>query len=76
VTVRALEQGRCISKVVGTGTLDTFEEVEWIGTKQGEDCIEGAGGGGIVGEGGYGRGGRRKEETTDGQLPGFGLLSN
>ena len=29
-------------------------------TKQGEDCIKGVGGGGIVGEGGYGRVGREE----------------
>ena len=36
--------------------------MEWIGTKQGENCIEGVGGGGIVGGGGYRGEGREKEE--------------
>jgi hypothetical protein len=54
VTVRALEQGSALSRgSLEQGLVDTFEEVEWIGTIQGEDCIEGVGGGGIVGEGGY-----------------------
>jgi hypothetical protein len=48
------------------GLVDTFEEVEWIGTIQGEDCIEGVGGGGIVGEGGYGR--VRREEGGNNSL--------
>jgi hypothetical protein len=35
------------------------EEVEWIGTKQGEGCIEGEGGGALLGrEDTRGRGGR------------------
>jgi hypothetical protein len=38
--------------------------VEWIGTKQGEDCIEGEGGGGIVGREDYGGEGRKMEDTT------------
>ena len=38
--------------------------MELIGTKEGEDCMEGEGGGGIVVEGGYGGEGRRKEDTT------------
>jgi hypothetical protein len=58
-----LEQGLC-------------EEVEWIGTKEGEDCMEGKGGGGIVVEGGY-RGEGREEggHNSMAQLPlGFGPL--
>jgi hypothetical protein len=62
VTVRALEQGRCtLERILDQGLC---EEVELIGTKEGEGCMEGEGGGGIVVEGGYGGEGRRKEDTT------------
>ena len=48
--------------------------MEWIGTKQGEDCIEGVGGGAIVGEGGYEGEGRVKDTTAG--LGRFGPLSS
>ena len=50
--------------------------MEWIGTKQGEGCIKGDGGGVIVGEGGYGGEGREEGgHNSMAQLPlGYGPL--
>ena len=42
------------------------EEVEWIGTKQGEGCIESEGGGGFVGDRGYGGEGRGRRTQQHG----------
>jgi len=42
-------------------------------TKQGEDCIEGVGGGGIVEEGGYGGGEGRGRRTQQLGLEDWGL---
>ena len=44
--------------------------MKWIGTKEGEDCMEGEGGGGIVVEGGYGGEGREEGgHNSMAQLP-------
>ena len=51
--------------------------MEWIRTIEGEDCIEGKGGGAIVEEGGYEGEGREEGHNSLAQLPqGCRLLSN